>query len=207
MSTLMDQYRLLGTFLKSGFIKIFLWCAAGLTVSVGLGFWAAQRSPELVEQMLRAFMEMVDEAGVMDSAGNISPFGLLANNWKAMLVTVLYGFAPFLFLPVVSLSSNGILMGVLAGWSMEQGLGVDVYLAGILPHGIFELSALILSAACGVKLCLNMGRMIFNAPDRIPLTELLADLLRVLLLLVAPLTMVAAFVEAYVTPMIMGLFL
>ena len=45
-------------------------------------------------------MAMVEDAGIMDSDGNISPFGLLTNNWTAMLLAVVYGFVPFLFLPV-----------------------------------------------------------------------------------------------------------
>ena len=37
--------------------------------------------------------------------------------------------------------------------------------------------------------------------------SLLGDLLRVLVLLVAPMVVAAAFIECYITPVIMGLFL
>ena len=82
-----------------------------------------------------------------------------------------------------------------------------LYLAGILPHGIFELPALLISAACGVCLCRNMSRLVTSSPKRVPMVELLSDLLRVMLLIVLPMTVAAAFIEAYVTPLVMSLFM
>ena len=84
---------------------------------------------------------------------------------------------------------------------------LTAYLAGILPHGVFELTALVFSIACGVHLCRNMCHLVTSHPDRTPLPAVLEDLLRVLVMVVAPLTVAAAFVECYVTPVIMGLFL
>ena len=82
-----------------------------------------------------------------------------------------------------------------------------LYLAGILPHGIFELPALVIAAACGVCLCRNMGRLVTSSPKRVPMVELLSDLLRVLLFWSLPMTVAAAFPEAYVTPLVMALFM
>ena len=39
------------------------------------------------------------------------------------------------------------------------------------------------------------------------MVELLSDLLRVMLLIVLPMTVAAAFIEAYVTPLVMSLFM
>jgi len=87
------------------------------------------------------------------------------------------------------------------------GISLLAYLAGILPHGIFEIPALVFSIACGVYLCRNMCRMVTNHPGKAPLLAVLEDLLRVMVMIVAPLTVAAAFVECYVTPVIMALFL
>ena len=64
-----------------------------------------------------------------------------------------------------------------------------------------------LSISCGVCLCRNMCRIVTRDERRVPLVELLGDLLRVLLLMVLPLTVLAAVMECYVTPVVMGLFL
>ena len=152
-------------------------------------------------------MEQISESGVIDENGGMSVFALLMNNWRAMLVSAAYGVVPFLFLPIFSLLMNGALLGLLAAVFASGGNSIAAYLAGILPHGIFEIPALIFSIACGVYLCRNMCRLVVSSPERIPTLELLEDLLRVVVLLVAPLTAAAAFVECYVTPVVMGLFL
>ena len=111
MSALKEQLRLLGQFLQSDFRRTLWGCALILTAAVALGAVLGLLSPEAVDMVLAQFMAMVEESGVIDSAGNLSPFGLLTNNWTAMLVAVLYGFIPFLYLPALTLASNGLLVG------------------------------------------------------------------------------------------------
>lgn len=202
-----EHVRLLGQFLRTDFKKIALLCALAMLAAIVLGFALGLLSPETVDMALTQFMAMIEDAGVVDSAGNLSPFGLLTNNWTAMLTAALYGFVPFLFLPLLSIAVNGLLMGLLAAWYYSNGISLGLYLAGILPHGIFELPALLLSAACGVCLCRNMCRLVVSSPKRAPMVELLCDLLRVMLLIVLPMTVAAAFIEAYVTPVVMALFM
>lgn len=207
MNALKEQLSLLGQFLRTDFRKVFIGCLLAMALAIILGFVVGSLSPETVNTVLEQFMAMVEDAGIMDSDGNISPFGLLTNNWSAMLLAVVYGFVPFLFLPAISIVSNGLLIGLLAAWYHGNGISMGLYLAGILPHGIFELPALVIAAACGVCLCRNMSRIVTSSPRRVPMVELLSNLLRVLLFLVMPMTVVAAFLEAYVTPIVMALFL
>jgi len=207
MSWLKEQFTLLGKFFRKGFGRTALLCAAGMVAAGVLGFCAAGIWPEAAWKAMDAFARQITEAGVVDEAGQISVFGLLGNNWRAMLLSALYGIIPFLFLPMVSLLSNGALIGVMAGLYQAGGVSMMALLAGLVPHGIFELPALILSIACGVKLCWNMCLMVLGSPEKVPFMELAEDLLRVLVLVVAPLTAVAAVIECYVTPVVMGWFL
>lgn len=207
MSALREQAGLLRAFLRTGFRRVAFWCAVSLLAAAVLGYAIALAAPDTVDAVMDAFTDMVDQAGVVDQEGNISVFGLLTNNWQAMLLSAAYGFVPFLFLPFVSLLTNGALLGIMAGYYQMNGLSVGLFLAGILPHGVFELGALTLSIACGICLCRNICRIALHSPRREPMVELLSDLLRVLLLVVMPLTVIAAFIECYVTPLVMGLFL
>ena len=205
MSWILEQFSLLRVFLGTDFRRILRFTALGMALSILLGVCIGFLAPELVIESLNAFVEQIEEAGVMDNEGGLSVFALLMNNWKAMLLSAAYGFIPFLFLPVISLLTNGALIGMLGTLYAASG-AVPMFLAGILPHGIFELPALVLSIACGVYLCRNMCRMSTGSPKRVPLLALLEDILRVLLLIVMPLTVAAAFTECYVTPVIIGLF-
>ena len=207
MSTLREQYGLLRNFLRSGFSTTVSLCAKGFLAAAVFGAFAAFFYPDVIETALESFSAMVEDAGIVGEDGSISTFALLFNNWWAMLMSAAYGFIPFIFLPLLSLISNGLILGVFGVYYVKSGFGILAYLAGILPHGIFELPAIVLSIACGVYLCRNVNRVITSNPNRIPMVELLSDLLRVLLLLVAPLTVVAAFIECYITPLIMSLFL
>lgn len=207
MSWLTEQFDLLRDFLGTDFRRTLGHCALGMAAAAGLGCLLAAVEPEAVMEVMDLFMEQVQEAGVMDEAGNMSVFALLTNNWMAMLFSALYGFIPFLFLPLFSLLANGSLLGMMAVIYLANDLSLAAYLAGILPHGIFELPALVLSISCGVCLCRNMCRLVTGSDRRIPMVELLSDLLRVMLLVVLPLTVLAAVMECYVTPVVMGLFM
>ena len=207
MSWLQEQTGLLGNFFRGGFRRTVGFCALGMLVAVLLGAGLGRLFPEVSAEMINAFMEVVEESGAVNEQGEMSVFALLMNNWRAMLTSAAYGFIPFLFLPLLSLLTNGLLLGILAALLQAGGIPIPAYLAGILPHGIFELPALVLSVACGVTLCRNMCRMVVSSPKRLPLLSLLEALLRVLVLLVAPLTVAAAFVECYITPWVMNLFL
>ena len=207
MSWLQEQIALMGDFFRGGFRRTAVLCALGMLVAVLLGAGLGILFPEVSAEMINAFMEVVEESGAVNEQGEMSVFALLMNNWRAMLVSAAYGFIPFLFLPLLSLLYNGLLLGVLAVLLQSGGISILAYLMGILPHGIFELPALVLSVACGVALCRNMCRMVVSSPNRVPLLGLLEDLLRVLVLVVAPLTVAAAFVECYITPYVMNLFI
>lgn len=207
MSWLKEQFALLGDFFRHGFRRTVLWCAAGMIAAAVLGFGIAAVWPDAAWNALDAFAEQVAEAGVIDGAGQMSVYALLMNNWRAMLLSAVYGIIPFIFLPVVSLISNGTLLGIMAGIYQANGMSVAVLVAGVLPHGVFELPALILSIACGVRLCRNMCRLVTGSPKKVSFIVLAEDLLRVLVLVIAPLTVAAAFVECYVTPIVMGWFL
>lgn len=206
MSWLNEQFVLLAKFLSGGFRRTAGFCALGMAAAAILGAGIGLAFPQQAAQILNSFMEQVEQSGVIDEAGQMSVFSLLMNNWRAMLLTAMYGFIPFLFLPLISLLVNGALLGVVTAAYHANGMSMALLLAGLLPHGIFELPAMVLSIACGVQLCRNMCLLVTSSPRRVPMVELLGDLLRVMVLLVAPMTVAAALIECYVTPLVMWLF-
>ena len=205
MSQFREHLSQLKEFLRSDFRRFVLACFAAMFVCIAVGAVVGSVSPETVERMVNSLMETIEQAGVIDADGNISVFAILNNNWQAMLITVLYGFVPFIFFPAISLISNSFMMGVLGAWYVSNQLPLSAYLAGIIPHGIFEMSALVLSVAAGLWLCRCCNR--FLVRKDIQLLEAVIEVLRVLVILVAPLVIVAAFIECYITPFIMALFL
>lgn len=196
------QLRALGDFWREEYGRWVGMTAIAFLVLVVLSYIAGRLFPEIPATVLTYFNEVVADSGIVRDDGSFSALALFGNNLRAMVLSTLYGFIPFLYLPALSMGVNAILLGMVASSVNGQWL---LLAAGILPHGIFELPALCLSLAAGLCLCQNINRYIRKNEKGI-ITPLLLNILRVTGLVVIPLLVVAAIMESYVTPAVMQLF-
>ena len=196
------QLRALGDFWREEYGRWVGMTAVAFLVLVVLSYIAGRLFPEIPATVLTYFNEVVADSGIVRDDGSFSPLALFGNNLRAMVLSTLYGFIPFLYLPALSMGVNAILLGMVASSVNGQWL---LLAAGILPHGIFELPALCLSLAAGLCLCQNINRYIRKNEKGI-MKPLLLNILRVTGLVVIPLLVVAAIMESYVTPAVMQLF-
>jgi len=178
--------------------------AAFLGIGIG-SYVVCVSNPELTEEIVAYLQEIVAKA--LDSEGNISFWSLLYNNWIAMCCAVFYGVIPFLFLPAVSLVTNATILGAMAAYYKISGISLVVFFAGILPHGILEIPALLLSIMLGIMLCSNVILFFFRSSKRMPFSEFMANVFRTLLFVIFPLLLLAALIEAYITPVFMSMFM
>ena len=196
------QLRALGDFWREEYGRWVGMTAVAFLVLVVLSYIAGRLFPEIPATILTYFNEAVADSGIVRDDGSFSALALFGNNLRAMVLSTLYGFIPFLYLPALSMGVNAILLGMVASSVNSQWL---LLAAGILPHGIFELPALCLSLAAGLCLCQNINRYIRKNEKGI-MKPLLLNILRVTGLVVIPLLVVAAIMESYVTPAVMQLF-
>ena len=197
------QLRALGDFWREEYGRWVGMTAIAFLVLVVLSYIAGRLFPEIPAAILTYFNEIVADSGIVRDDGSFSALALFGNNLRAMVLSTLYGFIPFLYLPALSMGVNAILLGMVASSVNGQWL---LLAAGILPHGIFELPALCLSLAAGLCLCQNINRYIRKNEKGI-MKPLLLNILRVTGLVVIPLLVVAAIMESYVTPAVMQLFM
>jgi len=132
-----------------------------------------------------------------DLSGKIEGKGLLELTWFILQNNVLSAFMAMIFgvvlgiMPIISALTNGTLLGYVYNLaSAEAGFGVILYL---LPHGIFELPAVLISLGLGVY----FGMFIFTEKGK-KKTEFLRRFwssLKVFLTVVLPLLVVAAIIE------------
>ena len=181
---------------------VFITTIAFLAISV-MAYIAGRIFPDIPTGIIDWFNESVENSGIVQEDGSFSVLALLGSNVRAMVLSALYGFIPFLYLPALSLGLNAAIIGMLAAMMQERWL---LFAAGILPHGIFELPALVLSLAAGLCLCQNINHYI-RKNEKGVMKPLMLNLLRVICLLVLPLLVVAAVMECYVTPQVMQLFM
>ena len=161
----------------------------------------ANASPEDISKLQDNIGDLPDLSSLR---GHLSAPFLFFNNTRSMAVIFLAGMVSFSVLGVLFYMINVALIGGV--YAVLQLIGISpmpIFLAGVLPHGLFELPALLIGSAVvlyiGAALVTpqngrSMGEVII---------ELMADWAKIFVGLVVPLLAIAALIEAYITPNIL----
>ena len=201
-----QQFRAIGDFWRAEYGRYVGMTAAAFLVLLVLAYAAGRLFPDIPVTVISAFNEDIAGSGIVQEDGSFNVLALFGNNVRASAVSILYGFIPFLYLTALALGTNALILGVFAAYYVNNGVSLLVYLAGILPHGIFELTALMLAFAGGFLLCRQITQYV-RSNTKGMMKPLMLNLLRVFILHILPLLAVAAVAEVYVTPHVMALFM
>jgi uncharacterized membrane protein SpoIIM required for sporulation/ABC-type transport system involved in multi-copper enzyme maturation permease subunit len=161
-------------------------------------------TPERVAEF-RTFI--ADNLTNLDTLGDRLPAPVLfLHNARTTVVFLLLGLVSFGTLGLTLFIGNIALVGGVLGGAQLVGYSpLLAFAAGILPHGIFELSAIILATAAMLK----VGAQLVTPQADKSLGEILllalANWLRIFVGIVLPLLAVAALIEIYVTPQLIKL--
>jgi stage II sporulation protein M len=182
-------------------------CVAVITIAVSYT-WVVTVTPEFIEitparaRNVRNYL--AENLGNLDVLNQNVPLPwLFLSNLRATVLFFVAGLVSFSTLGVTLFMVNMALIGgVLGGASLFNYSPVMVFVVAILPHGLFELTAVFISTAAVLK----MGAVLVTPqPDR-SMGEIfllsIADWFRVLIGLVVPLLAVASVIEEYITPLI-----
>jgi len=166
--------------------------AAILLAAICLGIFIAELNPEAALQSISALSQS------LAFTAEFSPLELalfiLANNTIKSLLAMLAGIF-FGAITVLFLIFNGILIGIVLDISESQ-LGIQKTLVAILPHGLFELTAVMLACANGIFLG---AKLLARLRGKSRFLIHLSRSLRGFALIILPLLFVAALVEAFLT--------
>jgi len=211
MDTIKSEYALMFKFLKSIRKQLLILALLFVVIAV-IAYFAMgslyQTQPEVIEEHIGELAEMLNTKEIIDEVGKMDTVKLFFGNFYAAMAAVSYGMIPFLFLPALSLLTNASVIGVITAiFKAKEIGGVIDTLVGILPHGIFEIPALLLCVAFGLNLSLLGTRILRRKASKYDLYEFSAETARALVLAVVPLLIAAAVVESYITPIIMDAFI
>lgn len=157
---------------------------------------------------------------IMDELSSVLPVGvnvplldqssffyILGHNLRAVVVIFLLGLFSFGTLGTLLFVLNTAVVGGLVSLVDVMGLSAwKVVVFGILPHGIFELPALVLSSACVLYVAIIL---VTPRPQRSlseVLIEAIAECARLFVGVICPLFIIAAAVETWVTPVLLSTF-
>lgn len=118
------------------------------TISITFGFITAQQFPSEANM---AMDQAVKELEFIKGLSQTSIFLLIALNnsvkvFLMMLLGVLWGVIPVIFILL-----NGYAAGIISSVVLQKS-GLAPIVLGTLPHGVFEISAVLLAASYGVWL-------------------------------------------------------
>jgi len=199
------QYGLMRRFYREDFASLLRTTAIAFAVITCLSFVFALLARNTAASLVERFSVYVQELGISED-GSISASAILGNNLRVAGASILYGFIPFLYLPALTLGTNALMLGVMGGYCVNSGYSLLTYLAGVLPHGLFELPALVLALALGLYLCEVVVDYMRKNTRGIVLAAL-KNIARVFLFWIVPLLIVASVIEAYITPLVLRLFM
>jgi uncharacterized membrane protein SpoIIM required for sporulation/ABC-type transport system involved in multi-copper enzyme maturation permease subunit len=182
-----------------------------LVVTLAIGVLGVLVTYGWVQTQADWIREVVEATGVSESLGglsstlNISAAHLsagmiLLNNIRAVVIAFLLSVVSFSVLGMIAYLVNMVLIGGLLGVLNIVGISpLGIFAVGILPHGIFELTAVVLASAAllnlGVKLVTpnpnqSFGEIFFQSA---------ADWAKIFAGICVPLLILAAIIEADVT--------
>lgn len=168
--------------------------AAVFVIALGMGF-ALVSVNEAVGSQLMEFLRNEIFIGVNDSDSLTLLVKIFLNNVEACILLFLGG-ASLGLLTLLIISVNGMVIGGVIALVREE-RGLLFMAAAILPHGIFEIPAFLLSGALGLSLARALWDEMIRGGDAAEVAKTLGiTFVRIIL----PLVTIAAFVEAFITP-------
>ena len=167
--------------------------------TVMIGWVGSAQNPSIGEELIKLFGKEV--ASQMDGK---NPFDMCVkiffNNLEACILLFLGG-ATFGIITIFIMSLNGIVIGAIIEIVHTDHTPLFVA-AAILPHGIFEIPAFILSGAIGILLAQSLIAEWYGKGDAAADARRFG---RLFILYVLPLLVIAAYVEAFITPVVIHL--
>ena len=176
------------------FIAIFLF-----GIGLALGLAEPTGIVSLISEDITALEEL---SGILSS---LPPYliaiVIFTKNVSALVIS--FVLSPILCLaPILALTTNGWLIAFVSTAVLQE-QSVGFLLAGLLPHGIFELPALIIAQAAALSFGTMATLSLFKRERRKLLLPTLKQNLKYLLVALV-LLLPAAIIEAYVTPLLLA---
>lgn len=186
--------------------KLFWLCSAIFYLPALLTIGILLYNPDYIQIMMDAdqvseFEQMYEPAEnerFGESRGadsDVYMFGYyVRNNTGIGLKTISLGVIGYVFTFLI-LIFNGMLLGVVSGHLLNEGYATQTLFPFVITHGAFELTAIVLSAAAGVRL----GHSIFfpGRYTRVNSFKLTARRLMPMILGIVMFFFIAAFIEAF----------
>jgi len=179
--------------IKRTFFLLLLTFFFGIILGVAYSYLRPESAGEFV-------MRLAKEIGGLSESPFENFVRIFAHNAGVSLLVLVSGLF-FGLGPWLMILFNGVVVGVVAGFFVKSGFPAEKIVLALVPHGVFEIPAFVLAGTAGIV----WYRSIRDAEE--PAKGFKEGMKKALKLytLTAGMLLIAAFVEAYVTPKVAGL--
>lgn len=198
----MQQWKGAETYFEKNLKPTFYFCLAFFVIMIVLNTLLFLSDPQMSQTYFTELQALFNEKQFLDGSGIELWLGIFFNNLLASGISILIGVVPFLFLPIFSLASNAIIIGLMGAVYQINGIGWIPFLVGILPHGVIEIPALVLGVTLGIHICLKLVKTILKRNFKGELKQAFIGCMRIYILWMIPLFFLAAFIETFMTPIL-----
>jgi len=165
-------------------------CFAAFTFGIPCGFLAypslADRVPGLMDAVF---------SGILSGTDSEKIFNVFIHNTRATLILLLLGITIVGTLSILWL--NGFFIALVMSYSHEAGMPWSTMVSGLVLHGIFELPALFIASAMGIRVGLDIVRG--KGRRRAAGWAAFKDAIKAYVIFVIPLMAIAAVLEILVS--------
>jgi stage II sporulation protein M len=152
-------------------------------------------------------VERFQKEGLMDlkrQSSFVLALKIFYVNLRSTFLFTILGFIPFLLGTTLFFMMFPILLGVTLASLITKGFDFFTFFKFTAPHGIFELAAVFYGVSLGAHLSLEITKKLSSRyrEKSISFRELIKPVIRSYPLVIVPLLALAAFVEAFLTPLL-----
>lgn len=171
--------------------------AGSFIASLIMGAILAVLDPEATRSLLRAYAEQIERLGGLES---ITAGAILGNNLRIILLNPILAMLTLGLYPLLVVALPGVLLGMLAV-QIEAAIPLKVLvgLLLILPHGVFEIPAILIGSALSLRLPLSLVRPVPSLSAGESAAWSAINVCKGYVFLVIPLIVIAAWTEVHVT--------
>lgn len=177
----------------------FLFITFVFFASLIAGYVSVASFPDMADNLIKSFSSRFGPLREMKPLYIL--FVIFLNNAFVSLLSLVLGLALGV-LSILFIAFNGYIVGVISNIVAQQ-KGLLFIVLALLPHGIIELPMVFLSASIGLRLGLQVFSALIGRPTQIK--KEFKEGLQFYFHWILPLLFVAAVIETFITPLILGL--
>lgn len=191
---------------QNKFLGVFIFSAVLFILTAVLAYIYFLYHPEQAQSVFAKLAEILRRKIPLQS-GFKQALAIFINNSMGSFLALFLGLIPFLFLPALSIISNGTAMGIVSAVSTTQGLNPFKVFISIAPHGVLELPALFYAAGLGIYISREIIKhLFFQEYIGESFITLVKKIVITFMGVIIPLLLVAALIESFITPLLVRLF-